>query len=161
MGGQIPWLGFLNPSLRTTLHCSCSIDIDFFLSRLPDGACIDKSGRTGWYDKCINIIFIIVTTTWWSPTGEAHNQRYWQASCSSDSRCRRTGWFSKISRIVCLERTLKTFDQVGGLVDGIVDSVKESPMFRERLDRSDDMLIIRGDHKDPMVWEWSSDHDRW
>ena len=37
--------------------------------------------------------------------------------------------------------------QVGGLVDGLVDTVKESPMFRERLDRSDDMLIIRGDIK--------------
>ena len=36
--------------------------------------------------------------------------------------------------------------QVGGLVDGLVDTVKESPMFRERLDRSDDMLIIRGDN---------------
>jgi len=35
--------------------------------------------------------------------------------------------------------------QVGGLVDGLVDTVKESPMFRERLDRSDDMLIIRGE----------------
>ena len=29
-------------------------------------------------------------------------------------------------------------------MDGLVDTVKESPMFRERLDRSDDMLIIRG-----------------
>ena len=35
-------------------------------------------------------------------------------------------------------------NQVGGLVDGLVDTVKESPMFREQLGRSDDMLIIRG-----------------
>ena len=32
-------------------------------------------------------------------------------------------------------------------MDGLVDTVKESPMFRERLDRSDDMLIIRGDRQ--------------
>ena len=36
-------------------------------------------------------------------------------------------------------------NQVGGLVDGLVDTVKDSPMFKEQLDRSDDMLIIRGD----------------
>jgi len=36
-------------------------------------------------------------------------------------------------------------EQVGGLVDGLVDTVKESTIFGDRLDRSDDMLIIRGE----------------
>ena len=36
-------------------------------------------------------------------------------------------------------------EHVGGMVDGLVDTVKESPMFREQLDRSDDMIILRGE----------------
>jgi hypothetical protein len=36
-------------------------------------------------------------------------------------------------------------NQVGGLVDGLVDTEKESPKIRERLDRTDSILIVRGE----------------